>query len=141
MKIYSDEQTIREALDNVNRVFDNNIKFKRLDVRRNHCVVTLGVISSKEAGSRRSHIGRRIAAACWHAHGHLFDWLPPDTKIVSLGRKFTAGDPWHNWNVGSQFQPIQMSETCDCCSECDNQYRCYKGGASALPFFCTVIFR
>ena len=114
MKIYSTEQTIRSALDRVNREFGGNIKFKRLDVRRNHCVVTLTVVDSRKAGGRRSHSGRRVAAACWHAHGALFNELPLDTKVVSLGRKFTAGDRWEDWNIGSQFQPLQMSKACDC---------------------------
>ena len=118
------EKDIRDALAETNEDFDNNIRFKRLDAAGKtragdpKHTVTLTVHSSKESGSRRSRSGRRIAAACWHAHGTFMDALPENCEIVTTigrGRETKRpGDPWQDANVGSDFYPLYFSEACDC---------------------------
>jgi len=120
-----DESDIRTALMNANVQFGGNLEFKRFDHAgktrhgENKFTVTLTVKDSRKPGSRRSTSGRRIAAACWHAHGRFFDALPGTTRIVtSCGQNGTLntypGVPWNDFNIGSLYQPMYMSEACDC---------------------------
>lgn len=109
------------ALRLTNEQFDNNIIFKRIDVtnsKNTHWNVTLTVKSSKGKGSRISHNGRRIAAACWHAHGTFMDNLPTHARIVtsSVGGRVTVkpGDEWQDRNIGSVYYPFYYSEACEC---------------------------
>ena len=117
-------EEIETALGKTNEDFESNIVFKRLDPagrtrqgEEKH-TVTLTVASSFQPGARRTHTGRRLAAACWHAHGNFMDLLPETAEIVvnaSGGRQvIRPGDPWNNWNIGSQAQPMYYSEACDC---------------------------
>lgn len=118
------EEQIRDALDQTNEDFDSNIRFKRLDAAGNtragdpKHTVTLTVNDSRAAGGRRSNKGRRIAAACWHAHGTFMDALPEDCEIVvaiRTGREVKRpGDPWQDFNIGSDYYPMYYSEACDC---------------------------
>lgn len=127
-------QDVIDALAAVNAEFDNNIVFSRFDfagrTRKggSKYQVTLSVKSSKGKGARRSHSGRRIAAACWHVYGTFMDALPESATISapavvgysSMGREKIArrdrrpGDEWQDWNIGSLFQPMYYSEACDC---------------------------
>jgi hypothetical protein len=109
---------IGKALEDTNLEFDSNIKFKRFDYAgqtregyEKHNV-TLTVKDSKASGSRVSRNGRRISAACWHVHGTFMDALPNDAVIISLGRKISPDDYWHDWRIGPG--NFYMSESCDC---------------------------
>lgn len=64
---------------------------------------------------------RRIAAACWHAHGHWFEAiLALDlSAVIEMSffgkRKITsAGGNWHDFKRGSQAYPAMASELCEC---------------------------
>lgn len=113
-------EEIRTALLTANGYFEDNLLFKRFEFvgltrdGREKCRVTLTVEDSSKPGARRSYSGRRIAAACWHAHGTFFDNLPEGTEIETGGGKFRAGDPWVDYQVGSDFRPAHASELCEC---------------------------
>jgi len=120
MIIKCESQYIVSALKCANKKFDNNLIFKRFEtigytrdgIEKNR--VTLTVKSSRDAGGRRGLSGKRVAAACWHAHGTFFDHLPHGTKIEANGEKYQAGDPWVDRNIGSLYQPMYYSEACEC---------------------------
>lgn len=119
------EGDVKIALKLANLTFGNNLEFKRLDSAgttrhgENKLNVTLTVKDSRKPGARRSTSGRRIAAACWHAHGTFMDFLPKGTRIVtSYGQNGTQetypGRSWNDFSIGSLYQPMYMSEACDC---------------------------
>jgi hypothetical protein len=108
------------ALDYINgRYFNGNIKLKNWKEQGRRLRFTLTVHDSRGPGSRISHTGRRIAAACWHAHGHLFDALfviNPRIWIQATrtrAARITGGN-WQDRNIGSVAQPMLYSEACDC---------------------------
>jgi hypothetical protein len=120
MLVYNvDQFKLNEALDATNRKFGGNIDFKEVDYKCHSvgggwtCKVTLKVIDSNQPGSRRSEIGRRIAAACWHVYGTFFDNLPYGTKIRT-DHIFHAGDDWKDRQIGSIMRPLMHSEACNC---------------------------
>lgn len=112
---------IETALETANKTFDNNLRFKTFGEIGNDrqgkpkFTVTLTVVNSRKPGSRISHMGRRISAACWHAHGVFMDSLP-DSATIDTGqqRGINPGDAWVDWNAGSQAYPASMSSLCDC---------------------------
>ena len=115
MIIYANREDIQLALDLANKPFAGNLEFnnfQRLSDTRYR--VTLKVKDSKGPGARRGFTGRRLINACWHAHGTFFDYLPPDTKIVTAGLTTYPGEPWQDRNIGSLIQPLYFSEACDC---------------------------
>lgn len=79
--------------------------------------------SSRQNGARRSWSGRRVKAACWHAHRDYLRALfaeCPDAVIVTALARYTA-DTFEdvypstaNRNVGSMLQPAYMDELCEC---------------------------
>jgi len=118
MKTNATITELKIALKELNKHFDGNIKFKRLDQSGNRSNFTLTVQNSSGPGGRWSAQGRKIAAACWHVHGHFFDILfiiNPDTWINSVGRKVTKeSGNWQDWNIGSQMFPFYYSQSCEC---------------------------
>lgn len=97
--------------------------------------VRLGVKSSRHPGARRSHSGRRIAAACWHAFGHFFDALPQGALIDgNVGEKAReSGAPWVDRQIGPQCAPVMMSETCDCAEDGHAERRLSPAKSGAGP--------
>ena len=79
---------------------------------------TLRVNSSKGPGAKRGFSGRRTVSACWHVHGNFFDRLfriCPDAIILAGNQKITAqAGNWQDRNIGSTFQPLMYSESCEC---------------------------
>ena len=116
---------LETALMRVNEKYDGNIRFKRLEQKNGRRVLfTLTVNSSREAGHRLGNFTfsgkpqRRMAAACWHAHGDFFESLfevNPQAVVRAGIRKITrdAGN-WQDWNIGSMMQPMYYSEACEC---------------------------
>ena len=109
--------------------FGDNLTVKRLDFAgrtRNGAdkyTLTITVKSSAGPGARRSPEGRRIAAACWHAHGALIDAMPDgvtvDTSTGAGGlRTVKPGDKWHDWRIndlpGSVWYYTWASSLCEC---------------------------
>lgn len=85
---------------------------------------TLAVKSSFGPGARRSWTGRRMPKACWHAHRDVMIdifTVAPDSRLTSaLADYHGRSDFLHRFpataytNVGSQMQPAQFGELCDC---------------------------
>jgi len=114
--------TLYKALDIVNERYGGNIRIKELTyLSPKRIQFTLSVHNSRNSGARRSRIGRRIAAACYHVHGHFFDALfsiEPEAYVrVSRhgNQKITkqAGN-WQDFNIGSIMRPFMASEACEC---------------------------
>lgn len=120
---HAGEESIKTALAHANEYFHDNLIFKGIEKqktrrdKREVFKVTLTVKDSKEIGSRRSpHDFKRIAAACWHAHGVFFDSLPSGTEIRIgwTGMVMQSGEPWKDYNIGSQVNPCMASDACNC---------------------------
>jgi len=122
---------LNQALLTINKEYDNNIKFKRLDnrhtKRQESFIFTLTVKNSSKAGARFDHINnRRIAAACWHVHGRFFDILlsiKPDCyiqtsvnggKLKIYNNNGNIINNWQDWNIGSAYYPMNYSQACLC---------------------------
>jgi hypothetical protein len=117
------ESDLQSALDQVNKKYADNIKFKRLDYQGRNIRFTLTVNSSKNPGGRLGFPDndgkqKHLAAACWHAHGDFFDALfsiNPSAVIVANGSIITSnGGNWQDRNIGSQYRPLYYSEACEC---------------------------
>jgi len=138
-------EQIIEALRKTNLIFRDNIVFKRCDHEEAHRAlthrVTLTVMATRGPhnvtlpGTRLSASpfsttkrgrGKRISAACWHAHGVFFYYLislDPEAVILSGGslahpgsyhKISSKGGNWVDWNIGSAMYPIYMSDACEC---------------------------
>jgi hypothetical protein len=118
---------LRNALDILNVKYEGNIKFKSMEMRGRQIQFTLTVCDSRGKGSRKSIQGRRISAACWHAHGDFFDILidlNPEAEIktgmdnLNNGIINRWGGNWFDKNIGSvafpAAFPFYFSESCDC---------------------------
>jgi hypothetical protein len=118
---------IVRALEAINAsTYAGNIKFKRgpesLNQKGTRHAFTLTVQDSRGEGSRISASAfspeRRVAAACWHAHGHFYDALlelAPNAIVRTAGSVISAdGGNWQDWQAGSMAYPRMMSELCDC---------------------------
>ena len=107
---------IYKALDRANQQFNGNLSFNRAPERvgrRYRC--TIRVADSKGPGAKRNPItGRRIASACWHAHGVFFDSLPSTATVRALDRVIRPGDLWWDRDEGSMMYPFRASEACEC---------------------------
>lgn len=75
-------------------------------------------------GARRSWNGRRLTAACWHAHRDVlravFD-VNPQAKVYTAMARYIGEDGFETnypdtayQNIGSYVQPAYMPECCDC---------------------------
>lgn len=112
-------ENLNHALDKVNERFNGNITWKRRPEKiGNRFRFTLTVKNTREPGSRIGFSGKRVAAACWHVHGHFFDALielAPNAEIqsnVNVINRF--GGNWQDRNIGSVLRPLYFSEACDC---------------------------
>lgn len=109
------------ALAKVNKQYRGNIEFETFEANGRGVNFTLRVKDSSGPGHRLGFTGRKMAKACWHAHGHFFEALlaiAPDAEIVSRGGPGTKitrnGGNWQDSNIGSQVQPLMFSEACEC---------------------------
>ena len=128
-----DRATLDAALALINReVYGGNIEYKSgPDPEGTGFRFTIQAIDTRGLGSRFSSVTlpdwqsggtktttRRVKAACWHAHGHLFDAilaLSPESWLRALGRRIdTEGGNWRDYNSGSMMYPRYASELCEC---------------------------
>ena len=120
-------EDMESALRKVNKTFGGNVQFKELrqdgQTKRGKAKwkVLLRVKRTGGPGTRQGFCRRkdgerrRLASACWHAHGLFFDSLPATATIrVSTEHDHRPGDPWLDRPIGSQFDPLRFSEACDC---------------------------
>jgi len=125
MKTNASIEQLNEALNFVNVIFDNNIEFRDIEKFNSKRVrFTLTVKDSHKAGSRLGYIvnhkGNRkhLRAACWHVHGYFFEYLflkYEGVKIYAGNLKMESNaDNWQDKNIGSNFDPLNFSDACDC---------------------------
>ena len=119
------EHALRDAVDQANFDYDNNIKFKREPERiGNFLHFTLSVNDSSAIGGRISHSGRRVAALCWHGHRDvmriIFEEHPEALLITAFARYEGLEGFMENYpdtgdrNIGSYHQPMAMQHACCC---------------------------
>lgn len=85
---------------------------------------TLRTVTGRSPGARRTHQGRRLAKACWHAHRDvmqaLFDAYPAAELHTALARYIgrdgfmTDFPATGDTQLGSVAKPIAMRDACDC---------------------------
>jgi hypothetical protein len=108
--------------------YAGNIVFKREpEWKGNFCFFTLTVKDSSKAGGRRAASGRRVAAACWHAHRDImqaiFDQAPAAILVTALARYegaqgFSDTFPETGFtSIGSMANPLYMGVACECDGE------------------------
>ncbi len=83
---------------------------------------TLGLVG--ETWRRRSHLGRRVAAVCWHGHRAFMQTLfhyAPNARLKSAAVQYDGHlEFWakHNAtgdrNIGSMMEPMAYRDACDC---------------------------
>lgn len=116
---------LAQAMRDVNAEYNHNLRFKRgPEVYGRGFRFTLTVKNSASIGARRSHQGRRIAAACWHAHRDYFRALyklSPSAVISSALATYDGADDFEETfpgtgyrNIGSQAEPMSMHDACEC---------------------------
>lgn len=110
---------LEDALIAVNKLFEDNIIFKRIEQKsKNRIQFTLRTKKSREKGSRISYSGRHIPMACWHSHGFFFDALftiNENIWVSSRGKKITKDEGnWIDVQVGSTMKPVMFSKLCEC---------------------------
>jgi hypothetical protein len=118
-------EQIEAALEHVNKAFHDNIAFAGIEERqtrrdgRRVFLVTLKTLNSNEIGSGRRNgpngLWRRLAKACWHAHGTFFDALPEGTDIVvGQGTVIHPGDKWVDSKIQNYPAILMASHACNC---------------------------
>ncbi len=126
MKAYGiTNDQLRATVAEVSRKrYADNLTLNYSEPHNTHVSFTLRVDSSKGPGHRIGHTGKRMIAACWHAHRDVMKALfarYPEMRLVSalanyrsesdFIRSFEAtGDK----NIGSMARPMFMSEACEC---------------------------
>lgn len=123
MKTNATIDQLNQALNFVNKQFQGNIKFKDIEqISKNRINFTITVKDSKKSGAKFDPYfgknGKRISAACWHVHGHFFEYLFlnfDNIVIISQGKKMSDNsDNWTDQIIGSNFEPLYFSEACKC---------------------------
>lgn len=129
-------EDMNKALEETNKLYDNNVIFKSIEWKGKNIKFTLTVKTSKGKGSKLSISGlmgfgnpkKRVCAACWHVHGHFFDSLLTHNSKgiidISMSNKkiYAIADfdsvsihgNWEDYNVGNPYHPVYASETCEC---------------------------
>ncbi len=127
MKIKGISETdLRAALDSASAEFyAGNLQFKREPERSgNFLHFTITVDNTRNPGGARSSQGRRIAAACWHAHRDfmraIFKLAPDALLITALTRYEGSAGFEHEFpytgtqNAGSMIAPRARQDCCEC---------------------------
>ena len=113
MKTTASEETLKKALEKVNKERGYSLSFNRFDRTGKYVNFTLKS-PSRVPGSRRSRMGRNLPCASWHAHGYFMEevfYLDPEAVIYSLGKPIYKGFRWEDHNIGSLMYPMNMSES------------------------------
>ncbi len=115
MKTNASRDTVLQAIANVNKKRKYQISLNRDEQKGKNFFFTLKT-PSKVPGARKSHTGRHMPKASWHAHGFVFEEifkLDPSAHIVSGTEKIVSGPHGGNWedrNIGSIMNPCYFSE-------------------------------
>jgi hypothetical protein len=108
------------------RDYDGNVIFKREpELIGNFLFFTLTVIKSANPGGKRSPSGRKVSAACWHAHRDIMQVIfnsNPDALLVTALARYDGKQDFEysfpttgETNIGSMYEPFYMQDACDCC--------------------------
>lgn len=127
-----DEDTIRRIVDQVSEVqYGGNLECYTLGrVNGTTLTMTLRVKDTSGPGARRAARpskggkGRRLIAACWHAHRDvmlaIFN-VNPDARITTMMADYRGIDGFlrhyldtAGHNVGSVMEPARYARLCDC---------------------------
>lgn len=115
MRTNATPETVKKALEQVNKEHGYKLEFNRFEIRGNWTHFTIKSEKSGIPGSRYSWSGRKLVSASWHAHGYLFEnilEIEPNCRIWSNGKKIDkTGGNWQDTNIGSLFQPCYFSDT------------------------------
>lgn len=124
-----------EAVDLTSKDYNSNVRFKNgpdpVNQKGTGHRLTLTVHASGKMGGRRSHSGRKVAAACWHVHRdfmrHLYR-LAPDAVIQSALATYRGSEDFENTfeatgdrNMGSAFEPCAVRNACECDDDDDKR--------------------
>jgi len=124
-KVYNvDRIIIYDALNVLNRKYDDNIIFKQepinISKKSRGFRFSLRVKDSSKIGAGRTRIGHRSVSACWHVHGDMYDILFDSGAKRILTDYYTKNDMrsrednWNDFNTGSEWFPSYASGRCDC---------------------------
>ena len=108
-----------QAVRKINEKYYGNVIFNREpELIGKRLRFTLKIKNSRNVGARVSQQGRRMASACWHVHGDLFEALftiQPEAVITAGGKTIDKnGGNWEDQNIGSQMYPLMHSDACKC---------------------------
>lgn len=120
------ETQLREIVNAVSEKYAGNLIFNREPERTGNFIsFTLRVEDSRGPGARRSHSGRRLPSACWHAHRDVMSLIfatNPRAILVSAMARYEMREGFERLfratgqqNIGSMMQPLAMQDACDCC--------------------------
>lgn len=114
---------LHAALRRVNALYEGNVRFAIQPTDTPKGVkFTLAVNDSNGKGARRGikptldGSPRKLAFACWHVHGHLFDALfalRPHATITSKLGSIKAGEKWQDLEL-PEHPGIHYSDLCEC---------------------------
>ncbi len=120
------ETNLRVALANASTEFyAGNLQFKREPERiGNFLHFTITVVNTRNPGGARSSQGRRIAAACWHAHRDFMRAifkLAPDALLITALARYEGSEGFEHefpytgtQNAGSIMVPRARQDCCEC---------------------------
>lgn len=120
------ESALRFTVESVSNLrYNGNIVFKREPERKgNFLFFTLTVRKSADKGGRRSNTGRKVAAACWHAHRDIMRAIfenYPEAILVSAFARYEGRVDFERTfpatganNMGSIANPLRMDSACEC---------------------------
>ena len=126
MKLYGiSEKVLRSIVNIVSADYDKNIVFKKEPEKSGNAInFSLRILDCNKKGARRSNTGRKIPAACWHAHRDIMELIflwNPSARLVSIladyrGEKdFLESFPGTgSTNFGSIAVPIRADRACNC---------------------------
>ena len=118
-------QDLHEALQLVNKLFEDNIRFSKL-VQKPGGYIQFSLAASLSGPGHRVHKQfnlHRSQHACWHVHGHFFDALlsiaNPSVIYAGSLRISSSGGNWQDSQIGTDvnYQPYMFSDSCNCKGE------------------------
>jgi len=121
-------QDFDAAFSKMNERYDGNIELLFADPEGTGFKFRLKAKDRRGAGSAASASWtrlkdgsrRRTGAACWHAHGYLFEAIfaqSPESWVrtaMSQGRIDIFGGNWQDRDAGPPIAPVMASDLCEC---------------------------